>query len=166
MVCFQGKEDEYSVLKTINDIKLIACFVFSVCMCTHYYTHTSPLTPYTYTHTHTHTPHPSLTHRLQKALRDFNKQVDKLSGSSQLGGAWDSSLINQIDRSLGEMKRTLSSSSSSGGGGTSNQLCFCHLGGPASILKMLLLCSDVTSPSNGGGSGCGQGRGKPPLPEK
>ena len=99
-------------------------------------------------------------YRLQKVLRDFNKLVDRLSSSSNLGKAWDSTLLNQIDRSLGEMKRTLSS------GGTSDQLCFCHLGGLASILRMLLLHSELSSPGDGGQIGCGHGRGRSPLPEK
>lgn len=105
----------------------------------------------------THTLH---VYRLQKVLRDFNKQVDRLSGSSHLGKMWDSALLNQIDRSLGEMKRTLS------GGGTNDQLCFSHLGGLASILRMLLLSSELSSPGDGGQIGCGHGRGRPPLPEK
>ena len=105
--------------------------------------------------------HPQLAHthtnRLQKVLREFNKQVDKLTGSLHLGGSWDSSEINLLDRFLGEMRRTLK------GGGTSDQLCFSHLGGLASLLKMLLLCNELPSPSQ---SGSGQGRGRPRLPEK
>ena len=107
---------------------------------------------YIYMHTHTYT------YRLQKALREFNKQVDSLSGSSHLGGAWDSAQLNQIDRSLGEMRRTLSGS----GSGASDQLCFYQLGGLASVLKMLLLCSE---PASNCGSGQ-QARAKPLLPEK
>ena len=98
--------------------------------------------------------------RLQKVLREFNKHVDKLTGSLHLGGSWDSSEINLLDRSLGEMRRTLK------GGGTSDQFCFSHLGGLASVLKMLLLCSELPSLANGGQSGSGQGRGRPRLPEK
>jgi hypothetical protein len=102
----------------------------------------------------------TLTHslRLQKALREFNKQVDSLSSSGHLGGAWDSAQLNQIDRSLGEMRRTLTGN----GSGSSDQLCFSQLGGLASVLKMLLLCSEPAS-------NCGNGqqtRAKPLLPDK
>ena len=95
------------------------------------------------------------TYRLQKALREFNKQVDS---SSHLGGAWDSTQLNQIDRSLGLMRRTLSGSDTN----ASDQLCFCQLGGLASVLKMLLLCSEP-DPNCGSGQ---HARARPLLPEK
>ena len=84
--------------------------------------------------------------------------MDSLSSSSNLGGAWDSSQLNLIDRSLGEMRRTLVS------GSASDQLCFSQLGGLASVLKMLLLSSEPAA-HNGSASG-GQARAKPLLPEK
>ena len=107
----------------------------------------------TYTHTHTLI-------RLQKALREFNKQVDSLSSSGHLGGAWDSTQLNQIDRSLGEMRRTLSGS----GSGASDQLCFSQLGGLASVLRLLLLCSEPAP--NCGSGGQQQARARPLLPDK
>ena len=106
-------------------------------------------------HTHTHTL------RLQKALREFNKQVDGLSSSGHLGGAWDSTQLNQIDRSLGEMRRTLSGS----GSGASDQLCFSQLGGLASVLRLLLLCSEP-APNCGSGGQQQQARARPLLPDK
>ena len=119
----------------------------------HTHTHTQTLcctvVPFTFACTHTY--------RLQKALREFNKQVDSLSSSSHLGGAWDSAQLNQIDRPLGEMRRTLS------GSGANDQLCFCQLGGLASVLKMLLLCIEPASSNCGSGQ---QARAKPLLPEK
>lgn len=77
--------------------------------------------------------------RLQKALRELNKQVDSAcsvvapsagnSGSHPLNLA--SSQLPPVDRALGEISRALSSSD--------DQTCFCQLGGVASVVKMLML---------------------------
>ena len=42
-----------------------------------------------------------------------------------------SSQLQQVDRALGEISRSLMS--------TEDQVCFCQLGGVASVMKMLLL---------------------------
>lgn len=52
-------------------------------------------------------------------------------GSSPLRLNLTSSQLQQVDRSLGEISRSLSSAD--------DQVCFCQLGGVASVLKMLML---------------------------
>ena len=91
----------------------------------------------------------SPSHRLQKALRELNKQVD---ASSITGGNissrlnLNSSQLPLVDRALGEINRALVS--------PDDQICFCHLGGVALVVKMLMLSagdSVVTGGSNGNG---------------
>ena len=73
--------------------------------------------------------------RLQKALREVNKQVDAGSSDSSSGCQarlhLAASQLPVMDRALGEICRALLTSE--------DKACFAHLGGVASILKMLML---------------------------
>jgi len=73
--------------------------------------------------------------RLQKALREVNKQVDAGTSSSALGGqarlVLSASQLPIVDRALGEISRGLVK--------PEDKMCFTHLGGVASVLKMLVL---------------------------
>ena len=68
--------------------------------------------------------------RLQKALRELNKQIDS---SAHPGSRLQlsSSQLPLVDRALGEINRSLASED--------DQLCFCQLGGVACVLKLLVL---------------------------
>lgn len=74
-------------------------------------------------------------YRLQRALRELNKHVCAGSSSSAAGGHAHLNLTNfqllSVDRALGEIGRSLLVHE--------DKLCFTHLGGVASILKMLVL---------------------------
>ncbi len=73
--------------------------------------------------------------RLQRALREVNKQVDAgtVTGSSsgQARLVLAPSQVPIMDRALGEISRGLVT--------PEDKKCFTHLGGVASILKMLML---------------------------
>ena len=83
-------------------------------------------------------------HRLQKALRELNKQVDKSPGSGSGGGGSTRlnlmpSQLPQLDRALGDINRSLLT--------REDQLCLCQLGGVASVLKLLVLCVGESGPA-------------------
>ena len=71
--------------------------------------------------------------RLQRALKEFNKQVDSACGQrgAELRLTLSTTHLPPVDRALGEISRSLVTSE--------DQLCFCQLGGVASVLKMLML---------------------------
>ena len=79
-----------------------------------------------------------ISYRLQKALREVNKQVDAgtSGGSSSASGeqaclVLSASQLPAVDRALGEISRALVT--------PEDKMCFTHLGGVASVLKMLVL---------------------------
>ena len=96
---------------------------------------------------------PTLIHRLQRALRELNKVVDSAASVVTGGGVNSGSRLNLtssqvpiVDRALGEISRSFVSKD--------DQVCFCQLGGIASVLKMLMLsCGDCI-----GGGGIGGGK--------
>lgn len=94
---------------------------------------------------------------MQKALRDLNRQID--SASNAQSSVWETSELAQIDRALGEMTRTLNS------GSAEDWLCFCQLGGIASVMRMLVVCM-VEPVACGGGGGVGHNPRRRVLPEK
>lgn len=70
--------------------------------------------------------------RLQKAFRELNRQID--SASSMHPGSRLHLMSTQcpvVDRALGDINRSL--------GSEEDQLCFCQMGGVASILKLLVM---------------------------
>ena len=102
-------------------------------------------------------PPPHLLHRMQKALRDLNRQIDAASNAQN--SVWEPSQLVQIDRALGEMTRTLNS------GTGEDWLCFCQLGGIASVMRMLVVCM-VEPLACAGSSGGGHNIRRRVLPEK
>ena len=72
--------------------------------------------------------------KLQKALKELNRQLDATHASTtSTAHAWEASQVTLIDRSLGEMSRCLTS------GSPEDRLCFCQLGGVASVLRLLVM---------------------------
>lgn len=72
--------------------------------------------------------------KLQKALKELNRQLDAThTCTTSTAHMWEASRVTLIDRSLGEMSRCLTSGSSE------DRLCFCQLGGVASVLRLLVM---------------------------
>lgn len=76
--------------------------------------------------------------RLQKALRELNKQIDSAHPGSRLHLTSSQCLV--VDRALGEICRCLGSSE--------DHICLCQLGGVASVLKLLMLSVENCMGSN------------------